>query len=64
MKIDENIIGLTVQDAAAQIGMSVDYVRALCRNGELGFKKLGTRTIIPREELLDWFNSQNSGPRR
>jgi excisionase family DNA binding protein len=43
---------LTVQDAAAELGCSVDEVRALIREGELKTVACGIRPgLIPRHQL-------------
>ncbi len=46
---------LTVQEVAAELGLSVDEVRALIREGELQTVSCGIRpSLVPRHQLDDY----------
>jgi excisionase family DNA binding protein len=46
---------LTVQEVAAELGLPVDEVRALIREGELETVSCGIRpSLVPRHELDDY----------
>jgi excisionase family DNA binding protein len=46
---------LTVSEVAAELGLSVDEVRALIREGELSTVACGLRpSLVPRHQLDDY----------
>lgn len=54
---------LTVQEVAAELGLSVDEVRALIREGELQTVSCGIRpSLVPRHQLDDYL--RRNRPRR
>jgi len=44
-------INVSVKDAASLLGVSHFMVRAWCRSGKMTHRKIGTRLLIPREEV-------------
>ena len=47
---------LTVQEAAEMIGISKPKMLQLLHDGEIPFKRIGTKFLISHQALLDWAN--------
>ena len=62
-KFDKPSLAYTVDEAADAIGMSPDFVRKLIRTNELGFKRIGSRILIPVDELKAWWDHLPPGSR-
>lgn len=57
---EKDKLGYTVAEAASAVGMSVDFIRKEIRIGQLPAYKIGSKNIIPAEDLRDWFHRQGS----
>lgn len=55
-------LAMTIQEAAAYVGMSVSFLRNEMYANRLPYKKIGKRISVPREDLEAWYNSLKSGP--
>ncbi len=49
-------IGLTVPEAAKQIGIGPALAWRLVKSGEMPSIKLGSRRIVPVDKLREWMN--------
>lgn len=47
---------LSASDAAEHLGQSVPFVRSLCRQGLLDYRRVNGRYYIPRVALEAWVN--------
>lgn len=50
------------ETAAREVSLSTDFLRKEVAAGRLGYKKIGRRVLIPHAELMQWFESYDSGP--
>ena len=47
-------LALSVPEAAEALGVSRSFLYVLMAKGEISARKIGTRTIIPLDELKAW----------
>lgn len=52
-------IGMTVEEVAELLGLSVSAVYRFCRKGQIPHKRLGSRVLFCRATVLDWFSCQD-----
>jgi len=50
-------IGLTVDDAAAEVGLSRDSITKAIKNNQLPAKYFGSKPLVKFTELMRWFDS-------
>ncbi|QIG58726.1 excise [Gordonia phage DatBoi] len=50
-------LGYSRSEAGAIVGVSEQTIARLVERGELMAKRIGTRIVIPDDELRDWFDS-------
>ena len=50
-------LAYSAQEAAAACGVSDDTIRNLIRSSHIAAKKVGTKYLIPADELKAWFES-------
>lgn len=58
MTADNQPISYSVQNAAAAVGISRAYLYQLIGEGKIVARKIGSRTVIPADELRRFVNSQ------
>lgn len=56
MTKDMKRIALSVEEAAATLGLSVTRAYQLVRCGQLPAKKVGKRWLVPIKALEEWIN--------
>ncbi|WP_226655836.1 helix-turn-helix domain-containing protein [Pseudalkalibacillus hwajinpoensis] len=49
---------LTVQEAAAYIGVSKDLIYQLVREGSIPYFKVGTRILLKQDSIDMWINEK------
>jgi excisionase family DNA binding protein len=54
--IFENRVAFSVSDAAFLLGLSNRTVERMVQRGELRVRRVGRRTLIPKDELGAWLN--------
>jgi len=54
---------LTVEETAAFLRLNVKTVHASIAAGEMPARKVGRRTVVLRDALLDWLRGQGRAPR-
>lgn len=52
---------LTIGQAADKTGLSYDFLRKLCLQGEIAFVKVGSKYLINQEKLVDFLNGEAAG---
>ena len=56
--VPEKPVGMSVQEAAAQLGVAVGTLYELAKKGELPHcRRLGKRLIIHRQAFSEWLKS-------
>lgn len=50
-------IGLTVDDAAAEVGLSKDSIQKAIKANDLAVRYFGSKPLVPFAELRRWFES-------
>lgn len=48
---------LTIPEAAAEVRLSVDSIKAAIRSNDLAVKYFGTKGLIKFDELMRWFDN-------
>lgn len=51
----EPLAGFTIEEAATMLGISDDLVRKMIAVGELRARKAGTRWVVSRKAVEDWW---------
>lgn len=55
---EENRITLSVEQAAAQLGVSIPVLRDLTHTPGFPCFRIGRRVLIPRADLIEWVSRQ------
>ena len=55
---------LGLREAAEQTGLSYDYIRKLCLQGEITYIRAGSRFLINMEKLIEYLNNPGQGRRK
>ena len=55
---------LTVEEAAALLGISRNSAYEAVRRGEIPSVRIGGRIVIPRRRFLDWLGAGDDDPAR
>ena len=55
---------LTVEEAAALLGISRNSAYEAVRRGEIPSVRIGGRIVIPRHRFLDWLGAGDDDPAR
>lgn len=55
---EENRITLSVEQAAAQLGVSIPVLRDLTHKPGFPCFRIGRRVLIPRADLIEWVSRQ------
>ena len=55
---------ITVEEAAAHLGISRNSVYEAVRRGEIPSVRIGGRIVIPRRRFLDWLGEAGDDPGR
>jgi excisionase family DNA binding protein len=53
---------LTVEEAAAHLGISRNSAYEAVRRGEIPSVRIGGRIVIPRRRFLEWLGADIEGP--
>lgn len=53
---------LTVEEAAALLGISRNSAYEAVRRGEIPSVRIGGRIVIPRQRFLDWLGADDDNP--
>ena len=48
---------VTIREAAAQTGLSYDYIRKLCLQRKIVFIRAGCKYLVNLEKLVDFLNA-------
>ena len=52
---------ITIKEAAARTGLSYDYIRKLCLQGKIVFRKVGNKRLINMGKLAEYLNGCEVG---
>ncbi len=55
---------ITVEEAAAHLGISRNSAYEAVRRGEIPSVRIGGRIVIPRRRFLDWLGAGDDDPAR
>lgn len=56
----EPLAGFTIEETATMLGISDDLVRKMIAIGELRARKAGTRWVVSRKAVEDWWGSRTA----
>lgn len=52
---------LTIRQCARLTGLSYDFIQQMCRDGKLVCIRVGNRTLVNADKLVEWLNTGDRG---